>query len=299
MRIKVVKKIRYFSLVAIVVLIGIVSAACGTKKNVSSGTTYKGLTVYPTKIKSVKTSDLDIRSIVEVTGTTNAPDGAKVMAQAPIGGRSKFSNLGSSEDTSYAKVKNHKFKLCISTGLVLLQNKNLDEHKYMKVKIFAVTGYNVKYSELKITKDLDQAVKQADIKPYKVKEDKNIEAFATGHVSQAYREKASKKFLINDAVKQLNDNFNGEVQFGYDENKKMFTFLPLTESVKENITEIKEGLDPEGWRQLTKVLDDLSSNIYDTLEVHEPISLIDPTDQSKILYTSLDGKATYNFMKQK
>ena len=43
MRIKVVKKIRYFSLVAIVVLIGIVSAACGTKKNVSSGgTTYKG-----------------------------------------------------------------------------------------------------------------------------------------------------------------------------------------------------------------------------------------------------------------
>ena len=294
------KKLRYFTLVAIVVLIGIGSAACGTKKNVSSGgTTYKGLTVYPTKIKSVKTSDLDIRSIVEVTGTTNAPDGAKVMAQAPIGGRSKFSNLGSSEDTSYAKVKNHKFKLCISIGLVLLQNQNLDEHKYMKVKIFAVSGYNVKYSELKITKDLDQAVKQADIKPYKVKEDKNIEAFATGQVSQAYREKASKKFLINDAVKQLNDNFNGEVQFGYDENKKMFTFLPLTESVKENITEIKGGADPEGWAQLTKVLDDLSSNIYDTLEVHEPISLIDPTDQSKILYTSLDGKATYDSMKQK
>ena len=79
----------------------------------------------------------------------------------------------------------------------------------------------------------------------------------------------------------------------------MFTFLPLTESVKENITEIKEGLDPEGWKQLTKVIDDLSSNIYDTLEVHEPISLIDPTDQSKILYTSLDGKPTYDFMKQK
>ena len=299
MRIKVVKKLRYFSLVAIVVLIGIVSAACGTKKNVnsgSSGTTYKGMTVYPTKINSVKTSNIN-DGYVLVTGTTDAPNGAKVLLQTTNSDFKQMS-FSSSYNNGYAKVKNHKFKLYIFKTLFILQKDDVIKNKNIKVNIFAVTGYHEKFKKYKITNNLSKAVAKAKLKPYKLKSDKNIVDFID-KVDAANSGKVNSAD-INDVVDQWNETFQGDAKFGYDSKKKTFTFAMTKEDGRAKLNAIKSGAeDASSWSELTSVIDDISEDIYDYSNLHLPISIIDPENNNKILYTSLDGLETYDFMRQK
>ena len=96
----------------------------------------------------------------------------------------------------------------------------------------------------------------------------------------------------------MNESFHGDAKFGYDAKKKTFTFVPTNDTGKEVVKEVTSGADRSSWPELTKVIDQISKGTYEDVNLKIPLSLIDPSD-NRILYTSLDGKATYDFLNKK
>ena len=89
-----------------------------------------------------------------VSGTTSAPDGAKIVAQGPA----ELNAASKVNDYAWAKVKNGKFKAEISPRLILDVAKS---HK-VKVYLFAITNYK---------KEVGDSVPKKYLKAYKSKFD--------------------------------------------------------------------------------------------------------------------------------
>lgn len=123
----------------------VILTGCGNK--VSSGKS----DIYKADI--TKTTVNDANHWI-VSGSTSAPDGAKIIVQGPA----KLNAATKVNDYAWAKVKNGKFKAEVSPRLVLDVAKS---HK-VKVYLFAITNYE---------KDVGDNVPQKYLKAYKSKFD--------------------------------------------------------------------------------------------------------------------------------
>ena len=287
------KKVKYLALAVVGMCICLVSVACGTKKNGQA--TYKGLTVYSAKVKSVRTNS--ITGAITVKGSTSAPDNAKVLIQPSLAQYKDMNTAGNAKE-NYAKVKNHKFSATILNGLFLTNKKHISRNQKIKMTVFAVSGYKEKYNKYNINADLREAIKKSEIKPITFKVDEGFVNFYGDALDRADGKKDSQSSLINATVDAMNESFHGDAKFGYDAKKKTFTFVPTNDTGKEVVKEITSGEDSSSWSDLTKVIDQISKGTYEDMDLKIPLSLIDPSD-NRILYTSLDGKATYDFLNKK
>ena len=109
------------------------------------------------EVEITKTSSEDGDFILK--GKTDAPDGSKILAQ---GNLDESENEAESIDYGeYAKVKNHKFSARVEAGY--LTDSDVKEGQKLKVRIFAIKKYAVKFDDYKITKKVRRIItKQID-----------------------------------------------------------------------------------------------------------------------------------------
>lgn len=131
-KMKKVLSIILSSFIAIFVL-----SACG---NASGSHRVAGYNVYSVKVKSIKENKEDHE--FDVTGETNAPDGAKIYAATPDSNYVTYgSNAASAGDlTTWAKVKDGKFKVTVDPN-DLYYGKYKTGQKVQAV-IFAIDGFD-------------------------------------------------------------------------------------------------------------------------------------------------------------
>lgn len=111
--------------------------------------------IYKVEIANVSSEDGDFI----LKGKTDAPDGSKILAQGNV---DKSENKAESTDYGeYAKVKNHKFSVSIDASY--LSDRDLKKGQKLKVRIFAVKNYSIKFDDHKITKKVQKIIsKQID-----------------------------------------------------------------------------------------------------------------------------------------
>lgn len=111
--------------------------------------------IYKVEIANVSSEDGDFI----LKGKTDAPDGSKILAQGNV---DKSENKAESTDYGeYAKVKNHKFSVSIDASY--LSDRDLKKGQKLKVRIFAVRNYSIKFDDHKITKKVQKIIsKQID-----------------------------------------------------------------------------------------------------------------------------------------
>ncbi len=120
------------------------------------------LTLYPVSITSVKGKSDDLI----LSGTTNAPDGAKILVSYDTD-----QNIAESEyDTGYAKVKNNKFKAEVYDDLLddADGNKALAKNPTISLQVFAVQGYTQSEEDMDFTNNLNRELKKQNIARTKI-----------------------------------------------------------------------------------------------------------------------------------
>lgn len=319
------KKIKSISTLLIGVLICLLISACGSSKSENS-TEYKGLKVYPVKITSMK-SDPDNGGII-IKGKTDAPKGAKVLAQSTIEDNKDDNEASSANDDNYGyeKVKKGRFAIYIDNALDLISGDTIKKGQKLKIKVFAVTGYKVKYNDYSINSKLRKAIKKAKIKPvtymadvklvdyYKDdnsdsdnddqdsndnddEEDSNDDSDNykdDNDSSSSEKSKAPSSKKIAMALKVLKKNYKGNADVDYNSDAKSFTISPTIDGFSTIIAEVQSG-DTDDWDTLTQSIDQVSKTLYEDAGIKLPVSLVNPANKDKSLYTSIDGVGAYDF----
>ncbi|XJZ51441.1 hypothetical protein ACIA4L_08670 [Lactobacillus delbrueckii subsp. bulgaricus] len=122
------------------------------------------LTLYPVSITSVEGKSDDLI----LSGTTNAPDGAKILVSYDTD--DNLAEKASEYDTGYAKVKNNKFKAAVYDGYFDDDNgnKSLSKDPTVSLQIFAVQGYSQSSVTMDFTNNLKRELKKQNIARTKI-----------------------------------------------------------------------------------------------------------------------------------
>lgn len=103
---------------------------------------------YNVSIYKIQTDDGDF----VLKGSTNAPDGSKILAQTDD---DKTANVASSsDDDDYAKVKKHKFIIRLTASD--LTEKDIKKGLKIKTKILAIRKYSSSYEDFILTKEVQK-----------------------------------------------------------------------------------------------------------------------------------------------
>lgn len=296
---------------------GIVSAVTSKSSSASSkntSSTYKGLRVYPVKVSKVSVNE---DGDLVVKGTSKAPNGAKVLAQSLVAD-STDENEASPTDLDnygYAKIKNGKFNITLDT-INLYEDTNLKIGQKVKAKIFAVVGYKVKYDDYKISTNLNKAIKKTEIPVFSYsatkkmcqalndgsEDDSSSDADNTSETNESsessHKKKnapnSSKSEKISMALAILKENYKGKAEVKYNSSDDMFTILPTMDGYIDIIHEAEDG-DTDNWDTVTDSIDKVSKALYEDVKLKMPVSLVNPANEEKVLYTSIDGLSAYDF----
>lgn len=291
----------------------------GKTENVSKEYKYKKFKIYSVTVTSTKVnSDGDLI----VKGTSEAPEGAKVLAESNID-YSNDTNEASPTDLDnygYEKIKNGKFNITLDVT-DLFGSDELKVGQKLKPTIFAVTGYSVKYDDYKITSDLRKAVKKSGLKPFiytatkdmckKINDDgsddsddsdddsdssddTNEDSEDTDTSSNKKSKGLSKSEKIAAALVILKKNYKGKAEVKYSSSADMFTILPTMDGYRDILDDAEDG-DTSEWETVTDSIDEVSKSLYKDVKLKIPVSLVNPDDTSKVLYTSIDGLSSYDF----
>lgn len=122
------------------------------------------LTLYPVSITSVKGKSDDLI----LSGTTNAPDGAKILVSYDTD--DNLAEEASEYDAGYAKVKNNKFKAAVYDDYFDDDNgnKSLSKDPTVSLQIFAVQGYSQSSDTMGFTNNLKRELKKQNIARTKI-----------------------------------------------------------------------------------------------------------------------------------
>ena len=139
---------KFLSLIGMfVVSIALVGCSNSSKSSASKNTEkhVENYKVYDTKVTSVSTYD---QSDWLIKGTTEAPDGAKILV-TPTSKKAYYykENAGASKDVELAKAKNGKFTV-VGDGIDLSDSDNQVEGAKTSVNVIAVTGLKKSYEKL-------------------------------------------------------------------------------------------------------------------------------------------------------
>ncbi|OSP81393.1 hypothetical protein B9J75_07100 [Leuconostoc citreum] len=156
------------SLLAVMLIVTIIFTFSKTNSKIALS---ENQAIYKVKVTNTKVNDM---SDWEVTGTTDAPDGAKLFAT--YGDSNDNNSFGinsatSTSTTSWSTVKDGKFKLVINP-LTMHYEKEYKSDEDMSAYIFAITGLEGKISdydiEPKINIDLKSAISK-NVTPFNLK----------------------------------------------------------------------------------------------------------------------------------
>lgn len=143
--------------ISAIALSSLLLVACG-QKSVKSGSS----TIYDTTVNKTTVSDHEWK----ITGTTSAPDGAKIIVTPTSKSNLDYGENGATnyDEVNWAKVKDGKFTAYVDP-LSITMSKKYDHQT--KVAVMAATSYSKKYDDEVSDKTVSAFTKQFD--KYKLK----------------------------------------------------------------------------------------------------------------------------------
>ena len=72
---------------------------------------------------------------------------------------------------------------------------------------------------------------------------------------------------------------------------------PTSEDFKEELLDVVQSQDTDDWKQLTDSIDAVSRSLYKNVKLADFVSIVNPDNPDKVLYSSLNGKTAYDFLK--
>ncbi|MGO2918632.1 MAG: hypothetical protein ACTICX_03045 [Lactobacillus helveticus] len=98
------------------------------------------------------------------------------------------------------------------------------------------------------------------------------------------------------ALVLLRNNFKGKAKVWYDAEDKAFMIQPTGSEFKEELLDIVATQDTDDWETLTDSMDKLSRSLYKNLGLADFVSIVNPDNPDKVLYSSLNGESKYDFL---
>lgn len=99
------------------------------------------------------------------------------------------------------------------------------------------------------------------------------------------------------ALVLLRKNYKGQAKVWFDAADKAFMIKPTSEDFKEEMLDIVADQDTDDWKQLTNSIDAVSRSLYKNVGLADFVSIVNPDNPDKVLYSSLNGKTAYDFLK--
>ena len=99
------------------------------------------------------------------------------------------------------------------------------------------------------------------------------------------------------ALVLLKKSYKGQAKVWFDAADKAFMIKPTSEDFKEEMLDIVADQDTDDWKQLTNSIDAVSRSLYKNVGLADFVSIVNPDNPDKVLYSSLNGKTAYDFLK--
>lgn len=158
--------------------------------------------------------------------------------------------------------------------------------------------------------DEDDDADNSSAKTEQVKKSKPKKAKKTSSATQKKTETSKpkktapkKKTTVSTADKEaaalvlLRKSYKGQAKVWFDAADKAFMIKPTSEDFKEEMLDIVADQDTDDWKQLTNSIDAVSRSLYKNVGLADFVSIVNPDNPDKVLYSSLNGKTAYDFLK--
>lgn len=158
--------------------------------------------------------------------------------------------------------------------------------------------------------DEDDDADNSSAKTEQVKKSKPKKAKKTSSATQKKTETSKpkktapkKKPTISTADKEaatlalLKKSYKGQAKVWFDADNKAFMIQPTSEDFKEELLDVVQSQDTDDWKQLTDSIDAVSRSLYKNVKLADFVSIVNPDNPDKVLYSSLNGKTAYDFLK--
>lgn len=99
------------------------------------------------------------------------------------------------------------------------------------------------------------------------------------------------------ALLLLKKSYKGQAKVWFDADNKAFMIQPTSEDFKEELLDVVQSQDTDDWKQLTDSIDAVSRSLYKNVKLADFVSIVNPDNPDKVLYSSLNGKTAYDFLK--
>lgn len=99
------------------------------------------------------------------------------------------------------------------------------------------------------------------------------------------------------ALVLLKKSYKGQAKVWFDADNKAFMIQPTSEDFKEELLDVVQSQDTDYWKQLTDSIDAVSRSLYKNVKLADFVSIVNPDNPDKVLYSSLNGKTAYDFLK--
>ena len=96
------------------------------------------------------------------------------------------------------------------------------------------------------------------------------------------------------ALVLLRKSYKGQAKVWFDAADKAFMIKPTSEDFKEEMLDIVADQDTDDWKQLTNSIDAVSRSLYKNVGLADFVSIVNPDNPDKVLYSSLNeiGRAS-------
>lgn len=158
--------------------------------------------------------------------------------------------------------------------------------------------------------DEDDDADNSSAKTEQVKKSKPKKAKKTSSATQKKTETSKpkktaskKKPTVSTADKEaaalvlLRKSYKGQAKVWFDAADKAFMIQPTSEDFKEELLDVVQSQDTDDWKQLTDSIDAVSRSLYKNVKLADFVSIVNPDNPDKVLYSSLNGKTAYDFLK--
>ncbi|WP_295746046.1 DUF308 domain-containing protein [uncultured Limosilactobacillus sp.] len=112
---------------------------------------------------------------------------------------------------------------------------------------------------------------------------------------------ASQEQKESAVLRQLQKAYSKLGTVSFDSADKTFKVTPTNDEMKQALSQLSQRpdqADQMGWPKFTKSIRETSSQLDNVLGNGYSISLLNPSDDSKALYTAKDGKTTFDIANQ-
>lgn len=131
----------------------------------------------------------------------------------------------------------------------------------------------------------------------KTKREKPKNKKSVSHKKNSKKQSFSTEDKEAAALLMLKQNFKGKAKVWYDADNKAFMIQPTSDEFKEELLDVVATQNTDDWTNLTNSMDKLSRSLYKNLGLVDFVSIVNPDNPDKVLYSSLNGESKYDFLK--